>query len=182
MGRSFLGKKNITYPQALEIANEFLEKTRDLYGKAEIAGSLRRREAVVHDIDFAVIPSIVDLSVWKEELEERSKRIGAVMNSFGDTICDLTFKNAQVNLFLCKDEDSWGVVLMWATGPKGHTIGMTIKAQSKGLVYSMKGLFTRDDTPKLVPARTEEDVARILDWKFKPPEARGKGSTASRQN
>ena len=169
-----MGKKNIEYAQALEIAKEFLEKTRDLYGKAEIAGSLRRKEIVVHDIDFAVMPSIADVPLWKEKLEERTKQIGAIMNSFGETICDLTFKDSQVNLFLCKDEDTWGVVLMWATGPKGHTIGLTIKAQNKGLTYSMKGIFTRENPPKLVPARTEEDIARILDWKFKPPEARGK--------
>jgi len=170
-----VGKKNIEYPSALKIAEEFLEKTKDLYRKVEIAGSLRRKEAIVHDIDFAVIPSIADLSTWKGKLGERCKEIGAALVSFGENICDLNFEDSQLNLFLCKDEDTWGVVLMWATGPKGHTIGLTIKAQKKGLTYSMKGIFTRDDPPKLVPARTEEDVARILDWKFKPPETRGKG-------
>lgn len=170
-----MAKKNIEYAHALEIAKEFLEKTKDLYRKAEIAGSLRRKEPIIHDIDFAVIPSIGDISLWKEKLEERARQIDATIISFGETICDLTFKDTQVNLFLCKDEDTWGVVLMWATGPKGHTIGLTIKAENKGLKYSMKGIFTRENPPKLVPARTEEDVARILDWKFKPPETRGKG-------
>ena len=177
-----MGKKNIEYAHALAIAKEFLEKTKDLYRKAEIAGSLRRKEIIVHDIDFAVIPSIADMLLWKEKLEERAKQIGGIVNSFGETICDLTFKDSQVNLFLCRDEDTWGVVLMWATGPKGHTIGLTIKARNKGLTYSMKGIFTRDASQKLVPARTEEDVAHILDWKFKPPEARGKTGTVSERN
>ena len=172
-------KRDIQYTRALEIAEDFLAKTKDLYRKAEIAGSLRRKEPVVHDIDFAVIPSIEDMSVWKEKVEEKSKKIGATPKSFGETICDLIYKDTQINLFICKSEDTWGVVLMWATGPKGHTIGMTIKAQKKGLIYSMKGIFTREDPQKLIPTRTEEDVARILDWKYKPPETRGKNTTHS---
>ena len=52
---------------------------------------------------------------------------------------------------------------------------MTIKARSRGLVINSKGLCTRDDPPRLVRTRTEEDVGKALGWKFKPPEARGKG-------
>ena len=63
---------------------------------------------------------------------------------------------------------------MWATGPKGHTIGMTLKARSKGLLLNSRGIWTREGRPRLVPARTEREVGRILDWKYKPPEARGK--------
>jgi DNA polymerase/3'-5' exonuclease PolX len=64
---------------------------------------------------------------------------------------------------------------MWATGPKGHTIGMTIKAQKKGLLINSQGIWTRDRTPELVTARTERDVGRILDWTYKDPQDRGKG-------
>jgi DNA polymerase/3'-5' exonuclease PolX len=53
---------------------------------------------------------------------------------------------------------------------------MTIKARDRGLVINSKGLWTRDEPPRLIKARTEEEVGRILEWKFKPPEARGKGS------
>ena len=64
---------------------------------------------------------------------------------------------------------------MWATGPKGHTIGMTIKARDRGLVINSKGLWTRDEPPRLIRTPTEEEVGRLLGWKFKPPEDRGKG-------
>ncbi len=143
--------------------------------ESEIAGSLRRKEPVVHDIDFAVIPAIPEFGVWKEKVSDRVEAIGGVVKVFGETISDFIYKGVQVNLFICPGEDSWGVTLMWATGPKGHTIGMTIKAQKKNLLYNSQGIWTRDDPPKLIPARTEMDIARILDWKFKSPELRGKG-------
>ncbi|MBI4257445.1 MAG: hypothetical protein HY619_00675 [Thaumarchaeota archaeon] len=65
---------------------------------------------------------------------------------------------------------------MWATGPKGHTIGMTLKARERGLIINSKGLWSREEPPRLIRTRTEKDVGRILGWKFKPPEARGKAS------
>ncbi|MHB8567532.1 MAG: nucleotidyltransferase family protein [Nitrososphaerales archaeon] len=169
-------KKELKYSFALGIAEEFLEKTRDLYRRAEIAGSLRRKEHVIHDIDFAVIPSLDDFTSWTSKLRERIAQIGGSTITLGDTICDLQFKSVQVNLFICSSEDTWGVVLLWATGPKGHTIGLTIKARAKGLTYNFKGIWTRGEKPILIATPTELDAARILGWKYKPPEQRGKSA------
>jgi DNA polymerase/3'-5' exonuclease PolX len=168
-------KQDLHYDTALEIARDFATRTKDLYKRCEIAGSVRRKEPIVHDIDFAVIPSMKDRSKWKEKVIQRVKEIGGSVISLGELIVDILYRNVQVNLFL-GIEDIWGVTLMWATGPKGHTIGMTIKARDKGLVYSSKGIWTRDEPPKLIPARTEEEVAKILDWTYKPPETRGKNA------
>ena len=170
-------KKDLDPKFALEIATDFLEKTRDLYRKVEIAGSLRRKEKVVHDVDFAVIPGSERLEEWKEKISERVTAMGGSPKQVGDVICDFLYRGVQVNLFICPGEDSWGVTLMWATGPKGHTIGMTIKAQKKNLLYNSQGVWTREASPQLVPTKTEYDVARVLNWKYKPPELRGKGSS-----
>jgi DNA polymerase/3'-5' exonuclease PolX len=166
-------KKDLDPKVARKIATDFLKKTSDLYERCELAGSLRRKAPVVHDIDFAVIPKGDDFANWKEEVKERVKKIGGTVITFGEQISDFAYKGAQVNLFLCPGPDSWGVTLMWATGPKGHTIGMTIKARNKGLLINSRGIWTRDEPPRLVPARTEQKVGKILDWRFKPPETRG---------
>ena len=167
-------KRDLEPKTAEEIAQDFLAKTRDLYKRVEIAGSIRRGSPVVHDIDFAVIPGLENFNAWREQVKRRVTEMGGTVKSFGDTIADFIYRDVQVNLFLCPSEESWGVTLMWATGPKGHTIGMNIKARSKGLLANSKGIWTRDAPPKLIPAPTEEDVGRILDWKYKPPETRGK--------
>jgi DNA polymerase/3'-5' exonuclease PolX len=166
-------KKDLDPAVAMTVAQDFLEKTKDLYRRSEIAGSLRRKEPVVHDIDIAVLPKGADREAWKGKMTRRVGEIGGEVISFGEVMSNFLYEGAQVNLFLCPGEDSWGATLMWATGPKGHTIGMTIKARNKGLLLNSTGVWTREEPPRLIPARKEEDVGRILDWKFKPPEERG---------
>jgi len=167
-------KKDVRLEDARKIALDFQSKTEDLYKKCLLAGSIRRKERVVHDIDFAVVPKGGNFGVWKDRITRRVVEIGGKVTSFGDAISNFIYKGVQVNLFLCLNEDAWGVTQMWATGPKGHTIGMTIKARDRGLIINSKGLWTRDEPPRLVEARTEEEVGRLLGWKYKPPEARGK--------
>ena len=167
-------KKDIRLEDARKVALDFEAKTKDLYKKCLLAGSIRRKESVVHDIDFAVIPKRKNFGIWKDKVSKRVEEIGGRVTSFGETISNFIYRGVQVNLFLCLDEDAWGVTQMWATGPKGHTIGMTIKARDRGMVINSRGLWTRDEPPKLIRARTEEEVGRLLGWRFKPPEARGK--------
>ncbi len=172
-------KKDISLKDAERIAGDFESKTKDLYKRYLLAGSIRRRSPIVHDIDFAVIPKEKDFGVWRDKVTRRVVEIGGKVTSFGETISNFIYKGVQVNLFLCLNEDAWGVTQMWATGPKGHTIGMTIKARGKGLVINSKGLWTREDPPRLIATRSEEEVGRILGWKYKPPEARGKAEKAT---
>jgi DNA polymerase/3'-5' exonuclease PolX len=168
-------KKDIPLKVAEEIGLDFQEKTKDLYKKCLLAGSIRRKAPIVHDIDFAVIPKGKDFAKWKEQVTKRVEEIGGQVVTFGIVITSFRYRGAQVNLFLCSDDDAWGVTQMWATGPKGHTIGMTIKARDRGLIINSKGLWTRDEPPKLIKTRTEKDVGRLLGWTYKPPEARGLG-------
>jgi len=169
-------KRDIEFKVAERVALDFQAKTKDLYKKYLLAGSIRRREPIVHDIDFAVIPKGKSFPIWKDKVTNRVEEIGGQVLTFGEVISNFRYKGIQVNLFLCLNDDAWGVTQMWATGPKGHTIGMTIKARDRGLVINSKGLWTRDEPPKLIKTLTEHDVGRLLGWKFKPPEERGKGS------
>jgi DNA polymerase/3'-5' exonuclease PolX len=170
-------KKDISLEDAERIARDFQSRTEDLYKKCLLAGSIRRKARIVHDIDFAVVPKVRNFGVWKDKVVRRVSQIGGRVTFFGDTISNFVYRGVQVNLFLCLNEDAWGVTQMWATGPKGHTIGMTIKARDRGLVINSKGLWTRDEPPRLIKTRTERDVGRLLGWKYKPPEARGKSAS-----
>jgi DNA polymerase/3'-5' exonuclease PolX len=171
-------KKDLRLKDAEKIALDFQAKTRDLYSKVLLAGSIRRRAPVVHDIDFAVIPKGKSFGVWRDEVTQRVKEIGGQVVTFGEVITSFRYRGVQVNLFLCLNEDAWGVTQMWATGPKGHTIGMTIKARDRGLIINSKGLWTRDEPPKLIRTRTEQEVGKLLGWTYKPPEERGKNKSS----
>jgi len=172
-------KKDIRLDDARDIALDFLGKTKDLYKKHLLAGSVRRKELIVHDVDFAVIPKGKSFGPWKDRVTKRVTEMGGKVTSFGETISNFIYRGIQINLFLCLDEDAWGVTQMWATGPKGHTIGMTIKARDRGLIINSRGLWTRDEPPRLIRTATEEDVGRLLGWRYKPPEARGKAEKKS---
>ncbi|MDA4132392.1 MAG: hypothetical protein OK454_04610 [Thaumarchaeota archaeon] len=173
-------KKDLDPSFAMSVAQDFLGRTKDLYRRSAVAGSLRRKAPVVHDIDFAVIPKGADYNAWKDKVTKRVREIGGSVITFGAVISNFLYKGIQVNLFICPSPDSWGVTYMWATGPKGHTIGMTIKARNKGMLINSQGIWTRKEPPELIAARTEVDVGRILDWKFKPPEERGKAAKKER--
>ena len=87
---------------------------------------------MVHDIDFAVLPKNSDFEPWREEVKRRVEGIGGKVISFGEVTSNFLYKGVQINFFPCPSDDAWGVTLMWATGPKVHTMGMTIKARKKG--------------------------------------------------
>ena len=127
-------KKDLGLEGAEAVALDFLTRTKDLYRRSLLAGSIRRREPVVHDIDFAVIPKGKNFGLWKDKVTRRVEEIGGQVVTFGEVISNFRYRGAQVNLFLCLNEDAWGVTQMWATGPKGHTIGMTIKARNIGRI------------------------------------------------
>lgn len=169
-------KKDLDPEFARGVAEDFIRGTRDLYARAEIAGSLRRREPVVHDVDLAVIPKGRDYEAWRGAVSRRVRSMDGEVISFGEVISNFTYRGVQVNLFICPSASSWGVTLMWATGPKGHTIGMTIKARNRGMIINSQGIWTRNEPRRLIPARTEEAVGRILGWKYKPPQERGKAA------
>src|SRR5712692_4038429 len=101
-------KKDLDSKFAREVAVDFLEKTKDLYKRSELAGSLRRKEPVVHDIDLAVVPKGVDFGVWREKVRKRVNDIGGTVISFGEVMTNFLYRGVQVNLFLCPSEDVWG--------------------------------------------------------------------------
>jgi DNA polymerase (family X) len=163
------GKKDIPNDNAEAIAQEFIDLTKDCYSRIEIGGSIRRKEPIVHDIDLCAIPKDENtISNYGKTVEE----IGGKMRRFGGEYATILFKGVQVNV-LFVTEETWGAGLMWSTGPKGHTIGMNIKADDLGYKFNRRGIYNRS-TGELIPTATEQDIAKLLHWEYKPPELRGK--------
>ena len=160
------GKTEILLAQAENIGNDFIERTRDFYERVEIAGSMRRKVPIVHDVDICAIAKRP-----VSEFEEVVRKAGGAMKKFGGEYATIEFEGIQINV-LFVSEEAWGAGLMWSTGPKGHTIGMNIKAEQLGLKFDRTGIRRRSDD-SLIPTPTEHDVAKLLHWEYKPPELRG---------
>jgi DNA polymerase (family X) len=161
-----VGKSDIPLADGEKIAKEFIGLTKDFYERIEIGGSIRRKVPIVHDIDLCAIAKKP-----VSEYTDLVKKIGGNMARFGGEYATIDFHGVQINV-LFTTEESWGAGIMWSTGPKGHTIGMNIKADKLGLKFNRTGIYRRSDG-SLVPTPTEEDIARLLHWEYKPPEKRG---------
>jgi len=164
----FSKKIDIPLAEGEKIANEFIKLTSDFYDRIEIGGSIRRKSPIVHDIDLCAIPR-KPIS----EFAETVKKVGGKLIRFGGEYATILFKGVQINVLFSTPE-TWGAGLMWSTGPKGHTIGMNIKADQLGLKFNRTGIYRRSDGT-LVPTPTEEDIGKLLNWEYKPPEKRGLG-------
>ena len=133
--------------------------------KLTVAGSLRRREETIGDIDILVI----------------SERPKAVMDYFtklaqvkrilakGETKSSVILNNdMQADLRVLKP-DEFGSALHYFTGNKQHNIKIRELAIKKGLKVSEYGLFKKD---KKIAGRTEEELFEALGLNYIPPELR----------
>jgi DNA polymerase/3'-5' exonuclease PolX len=157
----------ISLASASALAEDFIQRMNGYFSRIEVAGSIRRKESIIHDIDLVGIPL-----GQSEELERFVDAAGATLDSFGEQYAYITFRETQINILLTTPT-SWGASLMWATGPKGHQIGMNIKAKKLNLLFNPKGIWSRDEK-QFYPTPNEHDICAILNWKFKEPELRGK--------
>jgi DNA polymerase/3'-5' exonuclease PolX len=166
-----VGKKDIPLEEARKIANEFIARTKDCYKRIEIGGSIRRKVPIVHDIDLCAIPA-----KKTTEFKEAVEKAGGKLRRFGGEYATVDYRGVQINVLFTTPE-AWGAGIMWSTGPKGHTIGMNIKADQLGYKFNRLGIYRRSDD-SLIPTPTEEDIAKLLHWEYKPPEQRGLGKKA----
>lgn len=159
-GRFILG---FTMP----VIRTILERLRKVEGveKAEFAGSIRRMQETVGDLDILVIsnkPSkAMDFFVSMPEVE--------AVYSKGET-------KSSVRLNIGMDADlrvlppeSFGAAWQYFTGDKYHNIQLREIAIKKGYKLSEYGLF-RDS--KLIAGKTEEEIYGELGLKIMPPEIR----------
>ena len=142
------GGKRLPLDRAVRLANKVLfERYKGM--RFILAGSIRRMKDEVGDIDAVVIDS---------------EREGKQDNFFVGEV--------KFNVYFAS-EQSYGAMLMFATGPSGYNIGMRRKAKHMGLKLNRYGLFDRD-TNELIASKTEDAIYESLGKRWKHPEQRGR--------
>ena len=127
----------------------------------DVAGSLRRRQETIGDIDILCATNA------KEEAVERFceyPEISSVLAK-GPTKCSILLKNGlQIDLRLVRP-DEYGSALQYFTGSKAHNIKLRELAKKKGLRLSEYGAFDIQTGGRLAAA-TEEEIYNLLglDW------------------
>ncbi|BDV43588.1 DNA polymerase/3'-5' exonuclease PolX [Geotalea uraniireducens] len=138
--------------------------------RLELAGSIRRRRETVKDID------LVATTAEPERLMEAFVRLPLVTDvvMHGPTRSSVTIRDGiNVDLRVVAGE-SFGAALAYLTGSKGHNIRLRDLAVRRGLKINEYGIFREPGGERLGGA-AEEDVYRLLELPFVPPELREDG-------
>lgn len=169
------------YDQALELSRRLQRALRaadvvhGTRGSAIVfAGSLRRKAERIRDLDVLLVDRTD--AQWANLAHVR----GLKLTSFGPKKAAGVFWVGRGGIRLPINVDvrrvatrSLGAALEYFTGPKGHNLGMRLKAKRQGYKLNEYGLF-RVSTGTRVAGRTEQEIYAVLGHPWKPPEERGR--------
>ncbi|MBU0981182.1 DNA polymerase/3'-5' exonuclease PolX [Patescibacteria group bacterium] len=153
--------------QALPEAEQYVEymKKCKAVERVEYAGSLRRRQETIGDIDILATGSDSEMMSKHFLAYPHVKQVLAA----GDTKSSVVLKdNIQVDLRVVKNE-SFGAAFYYFTGSKYHNIQFRTLAQKRGLKNNEYGVFKRE---KMIAGATEEEIFNSLGMEYIPPEIR----------
>ncbi len=155
---------------AAKIAWEFIERIKEFCDRVHIAGSLRRKKPLVHDIDLVVIPAGRDDLIGKLfEISNVGKR--------GEAIITVRYKGVQIDIYIA-DKKTWATLLLIRTGSIEHNIKLCKRARAQGMYLKAdgRGLCRVENCKKefleRVAWKTEEDIFKALGIEYVSPEKR----------
>ncbi len=160
-GRVLLGT---ALPEAEAIVNKILGS--GLAEKAEVAGSIRRMQETIGDIDILIVSSKKeDMMGFVAGMDEVDR-----VTAKGPTKTTAMLKNGMRCDFRVVDKQSFGSAMQYFTGSKDHGVACRQIAMKKGLKLSEYGLFGKKGKP--VAGETEKGVYERLGMQYIEPEMR----------
>ena len=153
--------------QGQKIADAVIKRLSPYCQKIEVAGSIRRRKATVHDIDIVLVPS----DPWNLESEVLALARPVQPKMSGEKLKRFDFNGAQIDLYYATVQ-TWATLLLIRTGSKENNIRLCSRAKGMGwhLAASGDGLF--DDTGKRIAGDTEESIYKALGLLYQEPSER----------
>jgi len=146
-------------PEAIAVAKAFVAEIEDCCDQLIVAGSLRRRLAMIGDIEIVCVPKVeavphglfadvavdvdrlaerLDLLLERGDVEKTLNKNGSP--SWGPTAKRLIYRGARIDLFSpCAERFGW--ILLLRTGP----------AMFSRQLVMLRGRTTRDGRPGLLP-------------------------------
>lgn len=160
-------KTRMLYPTAEEIVSRIVEhmSKEDFVKNIEAAGSYRRKNATVGDLDFPISTNEPEKTIEhffkfpeiKETIVRGEKKASVVLTN-----------DAQVDVRVTTPE-SYGAMLQYFTGSKQHNILLRNYALSKGLSLSEYGIKKGKE---VLEFSNEKDFYKYLGLPYIPPELR----------
>ena len=162
-------KERVLLGTALPLAEEIVESLHQLKetDKISFAGSLRRKKETIGDVDILIasqkpekiMKTFVSFPQVREVLAEGPTKSSVIIRD--DIHVDVRVV----------EPISFGAALQYFTGSKAHNIKLRELAVKRGLKINEYGVFD-SETGQRIAGKEEEEVYRILDLPFIPPELR----------
>jgi DNA polymerase (family X) len=162
-------KRRFSNSEVAPIVKKFLKMFKALpyVDKIDVAGSFRRKQETVGDLDFLIVSKNPELVM---NTFTKIKNVLAIIVK-GKTKSSVRIKNGlQIDLRVVPEE-SYGAALLYFTGNKQHNIELRKLALKKGLrlnEYSLSDI----KTGKIVASKTENEIYSKLGLKYIEPEKR----------
>jgi len=169
---------------ASKVSERFVDELRDVCDEIQIAGSIRRKKAYVHDIDVVVIPlyeqrmthSLFPESQLTSLLDERLSQLASarriLLKSNGEKMKCIEHRlaNISIDIYIAAREN-WATLFLIRTGSREHNIYLCSLAQSLGMQLKAdgSGLFRDGQT---IAGDSEESIFLALGLNYVHPEAR----------
>ena len=168
---------NLPYERARAYAEKIVDELGQYCTRIAIAGSIRRKRPICHDIDIVCMPSN------RAALRARELQSAQVEQCCGEQVFRVTLKSGvQLDIYFAHPEErdmfkvvapcNWGTLLLNRTGSKEFNIQLVLKAARLGYRWEPhRGVF--NGAGDCLASATEEDVFKVLELDFVEPEGRG---------
>ena len=171
----YLSGNKFTYDEMTNVVNE-LKHWLDEYvtgnnHKYIIAGSYRRKEPLIKDIDIVIIPNKILLFPKSVKFIRK-----------GETKYKILYKSKSVNSYIPVDilvttTQYWPSAILYFTGSRNFNIVTRIKAREKGLILNEYGLRTANQECKVINCKylkltTEKAILEKIYGQYIKPEDR----------
>ncbi len=154
---------------ALPLSRQLEERIKQIPGvrRATTAGSVRRRQETIGDIDILVTAK--NPKKAHEAFIKMPEVAEVVRGGEGEGITSVILEGGiRADIRILK-EDEYGAGLQYFTGDKNHNVKLRTLAIKKGFKLSEYGLFKGK---KLIASKTEEEIYKALGMDTPPPEIR----------
>jgi DNA ligase-1 len=175
----------MTLTQGNKAAKSFITKASLAWdipvGDFHIAGSIRRKEPQVGDVDLVVIRRSHNLWDFQSGTMVPKLQIpGAICDRGGPKVRTYFIKSGgkdvKVNVWFSFPSQLGGMML-FATGSGRYNINLRNRAKKMGLKLTRYGIF---DGEELLASRTEEEIFEKLDKRYYTPEERTENAMQER--
>jgi len=151
----------ILLDRAEKIAEAIVAKLKPYCKKIEVAGSIRRRQPWVKDIDICLIPS----DPWN--LHHEIKGMGQVRIS-GNKIMRVMVGSEQVDLYFA-DETTWATLFLIRTGSTENNIRLCLRAKQRGWHLAADGSGLFNEAGQRIAGDSEQSIYEALGLPYQEP-------------